>query len=226
MGPNLLNSSALYNGPATITVGILLELNCVRHLRGATYDECASWVHRLFQRDSVPHSGTIRKQWVRIVRNASNAKGDRNAYAKLPYRPPCKPVPGPASKPPVSDTDPTNGQPALAAGNSDMVPAITQIEAQCEKQVLSADIVWRLCQPASRKLWASSTTESWLAGWRWFSWWQWQSTVSLPVYHISWSWQLFLPWLSHFSKQAGSYHRSKCACWHTCECEWISAFSS
>ena len=74
---------------------------------------------------------------MRIVRNASNAKGDRNAYAKLPYRPPCKLVPGPASKPPVSDADPTNGQPALAAGNSVMVPAIRQIEAQCEKQVLS-----------------------------------------------------------------------------------------
>ena len=133
----LLNSSALYNGPATITVGILLELNCVRHLRGASYDQCASWVQRLFKLDSVPHSGTIRKQWGRIVRNASNAKSDRNAYAKLPYRPPCKPVPGPASKPPVSDAGPTNGKPALAAGNSDMVPAITQIEAQCEKQVLS-----------------------------------------------------------------------------------------
>ena len=36
----------------------------------------------------------------------------------------------------------------------------------------------------------------------------------------------FLPWLFHLSKQARSYHLSKCACWHACECEWISAFSS
>ena len=133
----LFNSSALYNGQVTITVGILLELNCVRNLRGSTYEQCASWVQILFQLDSVPHSGTIRRQWARIVGNASNAKSKRNAYAKLPYRPPCKLAPGPASTPPVSNAGPTNGKPPLAAENSDMVPAIRQIDPQCEKQVLS-----------------------------------------------------------------------------------------
>ena len=124
----LFNSSALYNGQVTITVGILLELNCVRNLRGSTYEQCASWVQRLFQLDSVPHSGTIRRQWARIVGNASNAKRKRNAYAKLPYRPPCKLAPGPASTPPVSNASPTDGKPPLAAENSDMVPAIRQID--------------------------------------------------------------------------------------------------
>ena len=114
----LFNSSDVYTGHVTVSLGMLLELNHIKTVKGVTDSQCASWVQRLFHLDSLPHSGTIQRQWGRIVSHASNVRGkkdERDAYLKYPYQPPSnsKLVPVSVSQPQIMGTQCENHFPTL-----------------------------------------------------------------------------------------------------------------
>ena len=89
----LFNSEARYNGQATITIGLLLELVALKKRKGVTDVKCAEWVQRLFDLDYIPYHATINRQWGRIAEHASalRCKKDKQvAYLRQPYLPPSK----------------------------------------------------------------------------------------------------------------------------------------